>query len=146
VPVLRNRLCSDARLSDSGPSVKDALRRPRAGKSLTLHSGCFQQSHYVSYSSSFIGLTWSIRSPCCSLSDHTAQIMMHCDGGGLYLDVDPSGARRWFLRTMVQGVRKDVGIGPTSLVSLAEAREMAVRWRGKAAIRSLSGIGTNAPP
>jgi integrase len=53
----------------------------------------------------------------------------HADGGGLYLEVDPSGARRWFLRTMVNGRRRDVGIGPTSLVGLAEARERAAHLR-----------------
>ena len=53
----------------------------------------------------------------------------HADGNGLYLEVDPSGARRWFLRTMVHGRRRDVGLGPTSLVGLAEAREKAVELR-----------------
>ena len=53
----------------------------------------------------------------------------HADGNGLYLQVDPSGARRWVLRTMVHGRRRDVGLGPTSLVGLAEAREKAVELR-----------------
>jgi integrase len=54
----------------------------------------------------------------------------HADGNGLYLEVDPSGVgRRWFLRTVVYGDRKDIGLGPVTLVSLAEAREMARRLR-----------------
>jgi hypothetical protein len=53
----------------------------------------------------------------------------HCDGGGLYLEVDPSGARRWFLRATVFGRRRDVGLGPVALMPLAEARETAVRLR-----------------
>src|SRR5690242_16274041 len=53
----------------------------------------------------------------------------HADGGGLYLEVDPSGARRWFLRTTVHGRRRDLGLGPTSLVGLAEARETASSLR-----------------
>jgi integrase len=53
----------------------------------------------------------------------------HADGGGLYLEVDQTGARRWFLRTMVQGRRKDIGLGPVSLVSLSAAREDARRLR-----------------
>lgn len=53
----------------------------------------------------------------------------HADGGGLYLEVDKTGARRWFLRTMVQGRRKDIGLGPVSLVSLSDAREEARRLR-----------------
>lgn len=53
----------------------------------------------------------------------------HADGGGLYLEVDPSGARRWMLRTMVQGKRRDIGLGGARYVSLAEAREAAVSMR-----------------
>jgi hypothetical protein len=53
----------------------------------------------------------------------------HADGNGLYLEVDPNGARRWFLRTMVHGQRRDIGLGGLSLVSLAEAREAAARLR-----------------
>jgi len=35
----------------------------------------------------------------------------YADGNGLHLVVDPSGAKRWVLRTMVQGVRRDIGLG-----------------------------------
>ena len=51
------------------------------------------------------------------------------DGNGLYLIVDPSGAKRWVLRTVVMGKRRDIGLGGLSLVSLAEAREEAARLR-----------------
>jgi len=53
----------------------------------------------------------------------------HTDGGGLYLKVDPSGARRWILRTVVRGRRRDFGLGSANLVSLAEAREKAFELR-----------------
>ncbi|ETX28824.1 tyrosine-type recombinase/integrase [Roseivivax isoporae] len=53
----------------------------------------------------------------------------HADGGGLYLKVDPSGARRWILRTVVRGRRRDFGLGSANLVSLAEAREKAFELR-----------------
>jgi len=53
----------------------------------------------------------------------------HCDGNGLYLEVDPSGARRWFLRVVTQGKRRDVGLGSIQLYGLAEAREKAVVLR-----------------
>ena len=54
----------------------------------------------------------------------------HADGGGLYLEVDPRGVgRRWFLRTTVQGKLRDLGLGPVSLVGLAEAREKALELR-----------------
>lgn len=53
----------------------------------------------------------------------------YADGNGLYLVVDDSGAKRWLLRIVVHGKRKDIGLGGTSLVSLAEARERALEYR-----------------
>ncbi len=53
----------------------------------------------------------------------------YADGNGLYLVVDPSGAKRWMLRTVVRGKRCDIGLGGLRLVSLAEAREKAVAYR-----------------
>jgi integrase len=52
------------------------------------------------------------------------------DGNGLYLVVDPSGAKRWLLRTMVQGRRRDIGLGGCRVVGLAEARNKAAEYRG----------------
>lgn len=51
------------------------------------------------------------------------------DGNGLYLIVDDSGSKRWMLRTVVHGRRRDIGLGGLSLVSLAEAREEAASMR-----------------
>jgi integrase len=53
----------------------------------------------------------------------------HADGNGLYLVVDPSGARRWVLRTVVHGRRRDIGLGGLKIVSLAEARDLAMQYR-----------------
>jgi integrase len=53
----------------------------------------------------------------------------YADGNGLYLVVDPSGARRWVLRTIIKGRRRDIGLGGVSLVSLSEAREKAGSYR-----------------
>ena len=53
----------------------------------------------------------------------------YADGNGLYLVVDPSGAKRWLLRLVVQGRRRDIGLGGAGLVTLAEARERAVAYR-----------------
>lgn len=52
---------------------------------------------------------------------------MHAVGGvgGLYLQVTASGARSWILRTMVGGKRRDIGLGGSPDVSLAQARERA---------------------
>ena len=46
--------------------------------------------------------------------------------------IDPSGAKRWLLRTVVQGRRRDIGLGGLALVSLAEAREKALSYRKQA--------------
>ncbi len=54
---------------------------------------------------------------------------LHGDGNGLYLKVDPSGAKRWIQRIVIEGKRRDLGIGPLSLVSLTEAREKALENR-----------------
>lgn len=53
----------------------------------------------------------------------------HADGNGLYLVVDPSGARRWVLRTVVHGRRRDIGLGSASLVPLKDARDLAAKFR-----------------
>ncbi|MBM1174561.1 tyrosine-type recombinase/integrase [Microvirga arabica] len=53
----------------------------------------------------------------------------YADGNGLYLVVEPSGAKRWVLRTIVRGKRRDMGLGGLSLVTLAEAREKALTYR-----------------
>ena len=54
------------------------------------------------------------------------------DGNGLYLEVEPTGSKHWLLRTVVNGDRKDIGLGGLSLVSLAQAREKARTIRGAA--------------
>lgn len=53
----------------------------------------------------------------------------YADGNGLYLVVDPSGAKRWLLRIVVKGKRTDIGLGGLSVVTLAEARDMALEYR-----------------
>jgi integrase len=57
------------------------------------------------------------------------EVGRHADGNGLYLIVEPSGAKRWMLRIVVQGRRRDIGLGSAQLVSLAEAREKANNLR-----------------
>jgi integrase len=49
------------------------------------------------------------------------------DGGGLglYLRVDPNGARFWVQRITIRGKRRELGLGSPPLVSLAQAREQA---------------------
>ena len=49
----------------------------------------------------------------------------YTDGHGLMLWVKPSGTRSWVQRLIIQGKRRDMGLGAYPLVSLAEAREAA---------------------
>ncbi|WP_420415355.1 tyrosine-type recombinase/integrase [Roseibium sp.] len=61
----------------------------------------------------------------------------HGDGNGLYLVVDPSGARRWIVRLTIKGqknrqgkpLRTDLGLGGADLVTLQEARAKALEYR-----------------
>ena len=50
----------------------------------------------------------------------------YSDGNGLYLIVDPSGAKRWLQRLSVQGKCCDLGLGSVRLISLDNAREQAL--------------------
>ncbi len=47
------------------------------------------------------------------------------DGSGLYLVVRPSGSKSWVQRAVVDGRRRDIGLGGYPVVSLAVARERA---------------------
>lgn len=53
----------------------------------------------------------------------------YADGNGLYLVVEGSGSKRWILRVVVRGRRRDMGLGSYQLVSLAEARDLALEYR-----------------
>lgn len=53
----------------------------------------------------------------------------HADGGGLYLQVTATGARSWIYRFQRQGKRREMGLGPLSAVSLAQARDRAAEAR-----------------
>ena len=47
-------------------------------------------------------------------------------GMGLFLLVKPSGARSWVQRVTIRGKRRDIGLGSPAVVTLAEAREVAM--------------------
>jgi hypothetical protein len=55
--------------------------------------------------------------------DEITKPRRYLDGDGLYLVVKPSGAKSWLYRYMVDGRRRDMGLGSYPTVSLAEARE-----------------------
>ncbi len=56
----------------------------------------------------------------------------YCDGHGLNLRVDPSGARQWVQRLVIRGRPRMLGLGGYPLVSLAEARNVAFANRQRA--------------
>lgn len=49
----------------------------------------------------------------------------YMDGDGLMLVVKPTGAQSWVLRVRISGERKDMGLGSTKVLTLAEARAKA---------------------
>lgn len=48
------------------------------------------------------------------------------DAHGLFLRVEVSGSKRWVQRLTIQGKQREIGLGAAGLVSLAEARNMAI--------------------
>ena len=53
----------------------------------------------------------------------------YADGGGLYLQVSPSGSKSWVYRFTLDKRKRDMGLGPYPLISLAEARLEAEKCR-----------------
>ncbi|WP_186187924.1 tyrosine-type recombinase/integrase [Burkholderia gladioli] len=53
----------------------------------------------------------------------------HADGGGLYLQISQSGSRSWIFRFTLAKRAREMGIGPLSTTSLAEARALAAEYR-----------------
>src|SRR5262245_30053906 len=70
----------------------------------------------------------------------------HADGGGLYLVVDESGAKRWVFLFRFGGPHKEMGLGGLTRVNLMEARRLA-EWcraslaRGVRPIEARNGAG-----
>ncbi|MDV2984193.1 UNVERIFIED_CONTAM: integrase arm-type DNA-binding domain-containing protein [Methylobacteriaceae bacterium AG10] len=71
------------------------------------------------------------------LSARTVQTLTepgrHADGDGLYLVVDENGGKRWVYLFRLAGKRREMGLGPLRMVSLAQARELAGKARTMAA-------------
>ncbi len=53
----------------------------------------------------------------------------HGDGGNLYLQVGPTGAKSWVFRYMLEGKARGMGLGPVHTITLAEARVKATEAR-----------------
>lgn len=71
--------------------------------------------------------------PIHKLSARTVEIKrkpgVYGDGGGLYLQVGPTGSKSWLFRFTLHGRAREMGLGPLHTVSLAEAREKAIACR-----------------
>ncbi len=60
----------------------------------------------------------------------TARPGRYTDGrGNLVFVVSPTGAKRWLFRYQRNGLRREVGLGPYPVVTLAEARDLALEMR-----------------
>jgi integrase len=57
------------------------------------------------------------------------RVRMLNDGGGLMLRVTATGGKSWIFRYMDRGKSHDLGLGPLHTVSLADARDGALRLR-----------------
>lgn len=53
----------------------------------------------------------------------------HGDGEGLYLLVAPTGGKSWMLRVVIDGKRRDIGLGSATVLSLGEARDRSRELR-----------------
>ena len=65
---------------------------------------------------------------------------MYRAGDTLYLRISSTGAKSWVQRIMVDGRRRDIGLGSFSLVSLAEAREKAHQNRRLARVDGVNPL------
>lgn len=64
-----------------------------------------------------------------AMAAKNAPIGKHADGGGLWLHRREDGGAQWFLRIVVHGRRREMGLGRFPDVTLREAREAAVEAR-----------------
>ena len=63
--------------------------------------------------------------PTAISAKNLTKLGRHGDGDGLYFYIAPSGSKSWVQRIVVQGRRRDIGLGPYPAVSLAKARLIA---------------------
>ncbi|WP_299438935.1 site-specific integrase [uncultured Rhodospira sp.] len=76
---------------------------------------------------------------------------LYADGEGLYLQITKTGGKTWIYRFSLAGRRRDMGLGPASVLRLAEARERAREARALVAagtdpIEARRALPINAGP
>ncbi|MDO9525619.1 MAG: integrase arm-type DNA-binding domain-containing protein, partial [Gemmobacter sp.] len=80
--------------------------------------------------------TTGLRKPQKALSPRFVETVTepgkHFDGQGLFLRVQPNGAKQWVQRITIRGKRCELGLGSPPAISLATARKLALENRGKA--------------
>lgn len=64
-----------------------------------------------------------------SLKPNPAKAYRRFDGGGLYVEVTPTGSRLWHFKFRFGGKEKRIAIGPYPRVKLGEARKARDRYR-----------------
>ena len=62
----------------------------------------------------------------------SAPIGKHSDGSGLWFHKRQDGGSQWILRVVVNGRRREMGLGGYPAIGLKDARELAARWRQQA--------------
>ena len=60
-----------------------------------------------------------------------AQVGMHADGGGLYLQVANGGGRSWIFRYQLNGRRREMGLGSAADLSVTKARALAEEFKAR---------------
>lgn len=74
------------------------------------------------------GVPKIVRNRLTATAVRNAKPGKHCDGLGLYLIVSQQHGKSWVWRGTVRGQRREYGLGPASLVTLAEARQLALEY------------------
>ena len=64
------------------------------------------------------------------------------DGAGLYLEVSPSGSKRWFWKTYADGKESRLALGNYPAITLADARKA----RDAARVQKSEGVQSRAGP
>lgn len=62
----------------------------------------------------------------------SAPMGKHSDGSGLWFHKRQDGGSQWILRAVVNGRRREMGLGGYPAVGLKDVRELAARWRQQA--------------
>lgn len=59
------------------------------------------------------------------VKSNNLKVGRHSDGGGLYLNVKSTGSKSWLFMWVVEGKRREMGLGPYPAIGLSAARDLA---------------------